>query len=562
MYRMFIGIQKTLVLILLFLLVTPSALGGLQDKENQCFMTYSPVWINDSLVNSVTAAKVARNMIYNYGKSTEGYTLDAMEKVYGDNNQLIGFLFSLEPQGYLMVSAHTFLPPVIAYSFDNDAPMADDELNPLQQLLKVDIQLRLENIHRLSPEIREERRVQWHELLWKQNPAVFLNNFQQWPPQGTTSTGGWLETNWHQEPPYNDFCPLDTKTGEKSIAGCPAVAMAQILNYHGNLGTIFFNDSDDYYHNYGTNRFMIDDDHEKFDFPSFPELNSYLDTLRSHYQMNMTLTDMDKAALIFACGAAAHQVYSSEVSGTYGVNQAYQAYNRFGLTENELLTTQDTGLFGRLRMNMVDGLPAHLAVVIPDWSGGHNLVVDGYNTDDYYHLNFGWNGRYNGWYLLPQELPYDLTMIEGVIVDILSSYSGSDIYCNGSLNWGDIIPGETIRGNFTIENRGDNNSVVDWKIVEWPEWGTWTFTPLEGGPLTPDDKPISVNFTIIAPEKKNRDLTGYIKVVNTKNVEDYFILPVSMALPIKINVSLFPLLQFLHDLITVFHCGMLSSRYA
>ncbi len=562
MYRMFIGIQKTLVLILLFLLVTPSALGGLQDKENQCFMTYSPVWINDSLVNSVTAAKVARNMIYNYGKSTEGYTLDAMEKVYGDNNQLIGFLFSLEPQGYLMVSAHTFLPPVIAYSFDNDAPMADDELNPLQQLLKVDIQLRLENIHRLSPKIREERRVQWHELLWKQNPAVFLNNFQQWPPQGTTSTGGWLETNWHQEPPYNDFCPLDTKTGEKSIAGCPAVAMAQILNYHGNLGTIFFNDSDDYYHNYGTNRFMIDDDHEKFDFPSFPELNSYLDTLRSHYQMNMTLTDMDKAALIFACGAAAHQVYSSEVSGTYGVNQAYQAYNRFGLTENELLTTQDTGLFGRLRMNMVDGLPAHLAVVIPDWSGGHNLVVDGYNTDDYYHLNFGWNGRYNGWYLLPQELPYDLTMIEGVIVDILSSYSGSDIYCNGSLNWGDIIPGETIRGSFTIENRGDNNSVVDWKIVEWPEWGTWTFTPLEGGPLTPDDKPINVNFTIIAPEKKTRDLTGYIKVVNTKNVEDYFILPVSMALPIKINVSLFPLLQFLHDLITVFHYGMLSSRYA
>jgi hypothetical protein len=270
---------------------------------------------------------------------------------------------------------------------------------------------------------------------------------------------------------------------------------------------------------------------------------------------------MDKAALVFACGAAAHQVYSSEVSGTYGVNQAYQAYNRFGLTENELLTTQDTGLFGRLRMNMVDGLPAHLAVVIPDWSGGHNLVVDGYNTDDYYHLNFGWNGRYNGWYLLPQELPYDLTMIEGVIVDILNSYSGSDIYCNGLLNWGDIIPGETIRGNFTIENRGDNNSVVDWKIVEWPEWGTWTFAPLEGGPLTPDDKPISVNFTIIAPEKKNRDLTGYIKVVNTKNVEDYFILPVSMALPIKINVSLFPLLQFLHGLVTVLHFGMLSNRY-
>ena len=284
-----------------------------------------------------------------------------------------------------------------------------------------------------------------------------------------------------------------------------------------------------------------------------------MDTLRSHLQMNMTLTDDDKAALIFACGVAARQVYSCEVSGTYGVNQAYQAYNRFGLTENQLLKNQDSELFGRLRMNMVDGLPAHLAVVIPDWSGGHNLVVDGYNTDDYYHLNFGWDGNWNGWYLLPQELPYDLTMIEGVIVDIMNRQTGSDIYCHGSLTWGDIEPGETIWGNFTIENRGDKGSIAEWKIAEWPEWGTWSFEHLQGGGLTPDDKPVMVNFTTVVPEKKNRDFTGYIKVINTHNVDDYFILPVSMALPLKFNVSLFSLLQFFLHITAIFKGDMVSS---
>ena len=70
---------------------------------------------------------------------------------------------------------------------------------------------------------------------------------------------------------------------------------------------------------------------------------------------------------------------------------------------------------------MMDARPAHLAIVDPGWTMGHNVVVDGYNTDNYYHLNFGWGGSYNGWYLLPDEIPYGLTVIEGLIVDIAYS---------------------------------------------------------------------------------------------------------------------------------------------
>ena len=70
-------------------------------------------------------------------------------------------------------------------------------------------------------------------------------DFQQWPPEGTTLTEGWVETNWHQNSPYNDFCPIDPSSGDRGVAGCPAVAMAQILNYHRTINNVFFNDSDE-----------------------------------------------------------------------------------------------------------------------------------------------------------------------------------------------------------------------------------------------------------------------------------------------------------------------------
>jgi len=239
--------------------------------------------------------------------------------------------------------------------------------------------------------------------------------FEQWPATGD----GWLKTNWTQNSPYNNYCPMDPVTGVRSYAGCPATAMAQIINFHATTNNIHFDNSDDYYHNYAGRQYWIDDDFEYADFPSFPLLNDYLDTLNAHYLANETLTNDDKAAMTFACGVAARQVFTSQGSGTFGVDQAYDAYLRFGCNKVDLLDSNDAGLFDRLSQNIKDTLPSHLAIVNEEWTTGHNVVVDGYNTDEYYHLNFGWGGSYNGWYLLPEEIPYELTVIEGVVVDIM-----------------------------------------------------------------------------------------------------------------------------------------------
>ena len=53
-----------------------------------------------------------------------------------------------------------------------------------------------------------------------------------WPHPDSTLTGGWLQTVWHQEHPFNARCPWDADRQSRCLAGCVAVAMAQLINYH------------------------------------------------------------------------------------------------------------------------------------------------------------------------------------------------------------------------------------------------------------------------------------------------------------------------------------------
>jgi hypothetical protein len=327
------------------------------------------------------------------------------------------FICRTVPQGYLVISGDTELPPVIAFSLDNDFGTISIEHNPLLSLLATDLRTRMNNLDLLTMTIRNERQQQWAKLLSSDQTARD-DRTEWWPPEGSTPTGGWIETNWTQSHPYNAFCPIDLASGNRSIAGCPSVAMAQILNFHRTLLDTRLQDWDDYHHNYAGNDFWIDDDHEEYEFISFPVLNGYLDSLELHWEQEQPLTNDDKAALVFACGVACQQVYNPSGSGTFGVGQAYSAFLRFNHPEVRLLDEDDLDLYPTMSLNMMNALPVHLAVVTPQWDMGHNVVLDGYNSEDYYHINFGWGGSYNGWYLLPDEIPYGLTVVEGAICDI------------------------------------------------------------------------------------------------------------------------------------------------
>ena len=197
--------------------------------------------------------------------------------------------------------------------------------------------------------------------------------------------------------------------------------MGQIINYLRTTQGTRFDDGDDYYHNYAGRIYHIDDDWETLGFPSFPMLNVLLDSVDATFQRGDELSDTLKAAVIFACGTACTQIYTSEGSGTFQVGQAFAAYQRFGFTECKLFRDPTDEMYEILISNIQAGYPAHLAVENPAGTVGHNVVVDGYReSDGKFHINFGWGGPLDDWYDIPDaNFYYGMTKVEGLIVDII-----------------------------------------------------------------------------------------------------------------------------------------------
>ena len=256
---------------------------------------------------------------------------------------------------------------------------------------------------------------------WAQSPLLKIVEF---PDADTPSlrADGFLGSHWTQSYPYNSFCPRDPMAGYSySYAGCPAIAMGQIINYLRTTQGIRFDDNDDYYHNYAGRKYTIDDDWESLQFPSFPQLNEMLDSVDAAFLRGDDLSDDLAAAVVFACGTALRQIYTSEGSGTFNVNQAFEAYQRFGFTDCVLFSDPDSLMYATLIANLQAGYPAHLAVENPAGTVGHNVVVDGYReSDGKFHINFGYGGSLDNWYDIPDaNFYYGMTKVEGIILNII-----------------------------------------------------------------------------------------------------------------------------------------------
>ena len=231
-----------------------------------------------------------------------------------------------------------------------------------------------------------------------------------------------LTSHWTQDYPYNQLCPRDPVNNYTySYAGCPAIAMGQIINYLRTTQDTRFSDDDDYAHNYMGRKYFIDDDWEALQFPSFQQLNELLDSVDARFQRGEELTNLQKAAVVFACGTACTQVYTSEGSGTFYVDQAYAAYQRFGFKDCVLFREPDSLMYATLISNLQAGYPAHLAVENPAGTVGHNVVVDGYRKEDgKFHINFGYGGSLDNWYDIPDpNFYYNMTKVEGIILNII-----------------------------------------------------------------------------------------------------------------------------------------------
>ncbi len=246
------------------------------------------------------------------------------------NGHHLAWVINLNPTGFVLVSPTENIRPVLAYSFESPWLTGGEEKDIFLTLMNSDLQVKLDYPDQ-SDSYRQKCKTEWEMYLSAGFSGV---RFEQWPPEGTTPTGGWLFTNWTQSAPYNSMCPIDPQTHQRSYSGCPATAMSQILNCIITINNTRFDDGDDYWHNFGGgNQFWIDNDWEEHGFPCFDTLNVYLESLEINYTGNIPPSQDEIAALTFACGTALKQVYSSSVSGTFGIGQARDAFQRFGFEE-------------------------------------------------------------------------------------------------------------------------------------------------------------------------------------------------------------------------------------
>jgi hypothetical protein len=345
------------------------------------------------------------------GAKTPGITVQGVavvtsggfREIRDDDGTVLAYVADLEPRGFVALSADTDIAPVIAYSFRSPFPSTQDKKNPLFRMVREDMRLRAKSLAE-HPELRTSQAGGLWDLDAHRQTSLSAAAFQQWPPEGSTSTGGWLETAWDQDVPYNKFCPLDSVDRKRSYTGCMATALAQVLHYYRRANFVF--GPNDVYVTYGG--MQIDADSKLYDFPSFAELNGYVAAVNAKYSAGTSLNDVDVAALNFACGVAMHMDYSSEGSGAAPAAMLSTIVGRLGFTTADMFGGLSPESHLVLQENVMNRLPALVTIGPADGFGGHIVICDGYNTEGEYHLNFGWGADSpekiaDVWYRLPTD---------------------------------------------------------------------------------------------------------------------------------------------------------------
>ena len=399
--------------------------------------------VTNKFLKTLNAASHKQTQLFstkvNRSTESEELTSTGFLEIRDEDGAVLAYITELEPQGFVAISADTDIAPIIAYSSKTSFPLDENDRNPLYFMLKEDMRLRLKALAENKQTDMTKNNALWN--LYSNEESSEEQIFQQWPLENTTFTGGWLQTAWHQSEPYNDFCPLDPVDGNRSVVGCVATAIAQLVNYHSQCNLHF--DQDDSYSTY--NGIEFDADSEKYDFPSFEQLNEYLVALRIKYSRQEDPNDTDAAVLSFACGIATEMDYSSEGSGASSFDIKEALLNKFDFYSADLTGGLSNEYHRVLQDNIINGLPAVLCISSSDGYSGHALVCDGYNTNGEYHLNYGWSQLYpelitDVWYHLPSDLSSDLCIIDEIILEINPVPPGIDVDLASSVFYS--IPGE------------------------------------------------------------------------------------------------------------------------
>lgn len=229
-----------------------------------------------------------------------------------------------------------------------------------------------------------------------------------------------LTTTWSQGTYYNSLCPTDASTEQHTATGCVATAMAQVMKYWNHpaqgMGSCSYN-------------------HPTYGLQSANFGNTTYDWGNMPNALNATSTTQQiqaVATLMYHVGVSIVTNYGLSSSG----GSAADIVSRNGITypcvENALRQYFDyhPQLFGARLNGMGDErwremLRTELDNARPviysgfDLSGGHCFVCDGYDSQNYFHFNWGWGGTSDGYFAIGSLNP----SVGGIGTNVSSTFN-------------------------------------------------------------------------------------------------------------------------------------------
>lgn len=225
---------------------------------------------------------------------------------------------------------------------------------------------------------------------------------QGYASHASSTIGPLLQSVRDQEEPYNLLCPYYIHSNgrvstERCLSGCVATSIEQIMAYYKYPAALL-----DTLHGWETPNYVIDDllPGTAFDWDHY--LFDYRNGWTEEQGMAIALPTL-------AAGMAVKMHYGlgSSAASTYTAVDALRRAFGYGMVRwADRVLYPPARWHAMLRHELANGRPIAYVGNNMEMSG-HAFNIDGIDEQGYYHVNWGYNGCYDGWYDLDWLSPWE-----------------------------------------------------------------------------------------------------------------------------------------------------------
>ncbi|MBE6178373.1 MAG: hypothetical protein E7149_07690 [Rikenellaceae bacterium] len=276
--------------------------------------------------------------------------------------------------------------------------------------------------------------------------------------------------NWGQEHPYNKECPVLPGTNQPALTGCVQTAAAIICKYNqwpvspnGTMAAGY-----PYKMANGTSvtipaRTLA----TSYDYANMPE-DYFLFNAGNKEPLYNDTQAAAISVLMADLGVMNQAAYDTGGTGATSTNayKTFTTYLRYDKSAYLLFRAgySDEEWVAMMQAEIDANRPIYYSGY-SDKSGGHAFVLDGYQGDDKFHFNWGWDSLANGFYAAANLNPESHSFNEGqdAIVGLVKDENGSSKYQDllmlgpsadheGFIGLGDVTPMPPVKGkSFSVK---------------------------------------------------------------------------------------------------------------